>query len=394
MDIKGTDPALPEHVSQISVNGKSIYLVGTAHLSTESVEDVRKTVEAVNPDTICVELCESRYKAIVNRDAWRKMNIFRVIKEGKAVLLLAQLIMTSFYRRLGNKLGVQPGAEMLEGIKLAENNGLDLVLADRDIQVTLRRVWGNLGLWSKTKMLFQLVGGLIFTEEIDEKLIEDIKKKDQLENMMEIFAKSFPAVKKYLIDERDLYLAQKIRNAPGSTVVAVVGAGHSVGIRDQIQKEKSVEHITEVPRKSNVMKVIKWAIPGIIVSLIIAGFIKGGAGHSMESIYIWVLVNGILSAFGAAVALGHPLTILASFIGAPLTSLNPMIAAGWVAGLVQAVVKKPTVADLEELPSAILTVKGFWMNPVCRILLVVVLANLGSALGTLIAGSWIAVRVI
>ena len=392
--MKGIDPALPEHVSQISVNGKSIYLVGTAHLSTESVEDVRKTVVAVNPDTICVELCESRYKAIVNRDAWRKMNIFRVIKEGKAVLLLAQLIMTSFYRRLGNKLGVQPGAEMLEGIKLAENNGLDLVLADGDIQVTLRRVWGNLGLWSKTKMLFQLVGGLIFSEEIDEKLIEDIKKKDQLENMMEIFAKSFPAVKKYLIDERDLYLAQKIRNAPGSTVVAVVGAGHSVGIRDQIQKEKSVEHITEVPRKSNVMKVIKWAIPGIIVSLIIAGFFKGGTGHSMESIYIWVLVNGILSAFGAAVALGHPLTILASFIGAPLTSLNPMIAAGWVAGLVQAAVKKPTVADLEELPSAILTVKGFWMNPVCRILLVVVLANLGSALGTLIAGSWIAVRVI
>ena len=141
------------------------------------------------------------------------------------------------------------------------------------------------------------------------------------------------------------------------------------------------------------MKVVKWAIPVLIVTLIIAGFFKGGTGHSMESIYIWVLVNGILSAFGAAVALGHPLTILASFIGAPITSLNPMIAAGWVAGLVQAGVKKPTVADLEELPSAILTVKGFWMNPVSRILLVVVLANLGSALGTFIAGSWIAVRV-
>lgn len=393
MDMTDSEPALPEHVSHISVNGKGIYLVGTAHLSKESVEDVRKTVEAVNPDTICVELCESRYKAIVNRDAWRKMNIFKVIKEGKAVLLLAQLVMTSFYRRLGNQLGVQPGAEMLEGIKLAENKGLHLVLADRDIQVTLRRVWGNLGLWSKIKMLSQLAGGLFFSEEIDEKLIEDIKKKDQLENMMEIFAKSFPAVKKYLIDERDLYLAQKIRNAPGRTVVAIVGAGHSAGIRDQIQKEKSVEHISEVPRKSNVMKVLKWAIPGIIITLIIAGFFKGGAGHSMESIYIWVLVNGTLSAMGAAVALGHPLTILASFIGAPLTSLNPMIAAGWVAGLVQAGVKKPTVADLEELPSAILTVKGFWMNPVSRILLVVVLANLGSALGTFIAGSWIAVRV-
>jgi len=393
MDMTGTDPALPEHVSHISVNGKSIYLVGTAHLSTESVEDVRRTVEAVKPDSICVELCESRHKAIVNRDAWRKMNIFRVIKEGKAVFLLAQLIMTSFYRRLGKQLGVQPGAEMLEGIKIAENNGLSLVLADRDIQVTLRRVWGNLGLWSKMKMLVQLAGGLFFSEEIDEKLIEGIKKKDQLENMMEIFAKSFPAVKKYLIDERDIYLAQNIRNAPGSTVVAVVGAGHVAGIREQIQKENSLVPLTEVPRKSNVMKVMKWSIPGLIIALVIAGFFKGGTAHSIESIYIWVLVNGILSAFGAAVALGHPLTILASFIGAPLTSLNPMIAAGWVAGLVQAGVKKPTVADLEELPSAILTVKGFWMNPVSRILLVVVLANLGSALGTFIAGSWIAVRV-
>jgi pheromone shutdown-related protein TraB len=389
----GTDPALPEHVSQISVNGKIIYLVGTAHLSKESVEDVRKTVEAVSPDTICVELCESRHRAIVNRDAWRKMNIFRVIKDGKAVFLLAQLIMTSFYRRLGKQLGVQPGAEMIEGIRIAESHGLHLVLADRDIQVTLRRVWGNLGLWSKARMLFQLAGGLFFSEEIDEKLIEEIKKKDQLENMMEIFAKSFPEVKKYLIDERDLYLAQMIRNAPGRTVVAVVGAGHAAGIRDQIQNDKPVGHLTEVPRKSNVMKVIKWAIPVLIITLIVAGFFKGGTGHSMESIYIWVLVNGILSAFGAAVALGHPLTILASFIGAPLTSLNPMIAAGWVAGLVQAGVKKPTVADLEELPSAILTVKGFWMNPVSRILLVVVLANLGSSLGTFIAGSWIAVRV-
>lgn len=392
--MKKNDQQLPEQVSGILVNGKSIYLVGTAHLSRESVEDVRRTIALVHPDTICVELCPSRHKAMVKRDAWRQMNIFRVIREGKAVFLLAQLIMTSFYRRLGQQLGVQPGAEMLEGVTIAKRDGLDLVLADRDIQVTLKRVWSHLGLWSRIKMLFQITGGLVFSEKIDENLIEQIKKKDQLENMMEIFAKSFPAVKKYLIDERDLYLAQKIRNAPGRTIVAIVGAGHAAGIKEMIQRESPIEHLMEVPRRSPIMKTIKWAVPLCILILIITGFFKGGTRHSIESIYIWVLVNGLLSALGAAVAFGHPLTILASFIGAPLTSLNPMIAAGWVAGLVQAGVKKPTVADLEDLPGSIMTVKGFWMNPVSRILLVVVGANLGSSLGTVIAGSWIAARVL
>jgi pheromone shutdown-related protein TraB len=384
---------LPESVDEITVDGKRLYLVGTAHVSRESVQDVRDTVERVQPDTVCVELCEARHRAIVQQDTWKKMNIFRVIREGKAVFLFAQLVMTSFYRRLGEQLGVQPGAEMIEGIKLAQQSGAGLVLADRDIQVTLKRVWGYLGVWNKLKMLAQLLAGLFIVEKIDKKMIEDIKKKDQLENMLESMAKAFPEVKKRLIDERDIYLAQKIRSAPGKTVVAVVGAGHIPGIKEYISHDISVEPLMEVPRKSSVLSVLKWAIPGVILLLVAAGFMKGGARHSLESLYIWVLVNGSLSAIGAAMALGHPLTILASFFGAPLTSLNPMIAAGWVAGLVQAWVKKPTVSDLEDLPKAILTVRGFWINPVSRILLVVVLANLGSSLGTFIAGSWIAVRV-
>jgi pheromone shutdown-related protein TraB len=390
--MKNSDLILPASVSHINSNGKNVYLVGTAHVSKKSVEDVRNTIEAVRPDTVCVELCAARHKAIVQRNDWKQMNIFKVIKEKKALFLLAQLILSSFYRMIGKQLGVQPGAEIIEGILQAEKNGSELVLADRDVEITLKRVWGHLNLWNRLKMAAQILAGLLFVEKIDENMIEDIKKKDQLETILETFTRSFPEVKKRLIDERDIYLAQKIRNAPGTTIVAVVGAGHVPGIKQHIHGHMALEPLIEIPPKSVIPAILKWAIPVLIAALLVAGFFKGGAQHGIESIYIWILVNGVLAALGAAIALAHPLTILASFIGAPLTSLNPMIAAGWVAGLVQAWVKKPTVSDFEELPTAITSLKGFWTNPVCKILLVVVMANLGSSLGTFISGGWITAR--
>ncbi len=387
-----SDFTLPASVHHITIEGKNIYLVGTAHVSKKSVEDVSNTIETVNPDAICVELCAARHKAIVQRDNWKQMNIFKIIKEKKAVFLLAQLIMSSFYRRIGEQLGVQPGAEMVEGIKQAEKTGAELVLADRDIEITLKRVWRNLNFFNKLKMASHILATLFIGEKIDESLIEKIKEQDQLETILENFSESFPEVKKRLIDERDIYLAQKIRSAPGTTIVAVVGAGHVPGIQQHIHKNEPIAPLVEVPPKSIIPAILKWAIPALILTLLVAGFFKGGRQHSVESIYIWILVNGILSAVGAAIALAHPLTILATFIAAPITSLNPTIAAGWVSGLVQTWVKKPTVSDLEDLPNAISSVKGFWMNPVSKILLVVVLANLGSSLGTFISGSWIAAR--
>jgi len=387
-----TDLQLPESVTNIKLENKDIYLVGTAHVSKKSVKDVRETVEKIKPGTICVELCESRYKSIIQRDSWKKLDIFKVIKEKKALFLLAQLIMTSFYRKLGQQLGIEPGAEMVEGIKQSEKTNATLILADREIEITLKRVWGYLNFWNKLKMMSQILAGLLFSEKIDEDLIEQMKKQDQLETIMETFTKAFPEIKKRLIDERDIYLSEKIKNAPGKVVMAVVGAGHVPGIQKQIHKENSLETITEVPPKSIVPEIIKWAIPVAIVTLLVIGFLKGGTQHSIQSIYIWVLVNGVLSALGAALAFAHPLTILSAFFGAPLTSLNPMVAAGWVAGLVQVWVKKPTVSDFEDLPNAISSVKGFWKNPVSRILLVVVFANLGSSFGTFISGSWIAAR--
>jgi pheromone shutdown-related protein TraB len=383
--------ALPERVSRVKVDDKDIYLVGTAHLSKESVEDVQTTVERVRPNTICVELCEARYQALTQADSWNKMDIFKVVRQKKAVFLLAQLILTSFYRRLGEKLGIQPGAEMLAGIELAEETGAELILADRNIEITLKRVWGYLGFWNKLKLFMQVALGVFSREEIDTNMIEDLKKQDQLETVMAEFAGKFPEIKRRLIDERDVYLAQRIRTAPGPIVVAAVGAGHIPGIVQQIQQDHDLDKLRELPPKAHWPILFKWGIPAAIVALLVYGFTKGST-HGIENIYIWVLVNGLLSAIGAALALAHPLTILSAFLAAPLTSLNPLVAAGWVAGLVQAIIKKPKVRDLEDLPEAISSVKGFWTNPVTRILLVVALANLGSVLGTWVAGLWIGAR--
>jgi len=383
---------LPEAVTTVYTDQKTIYLVGTAHVSKESVDDVRESVAAISPDTVCIELCEPRYKTMKQRDNWKNMDVFKVIKEGKAFFLLGQLILSAFYKRLGAQLGVEPGAEMMEGIRQAEQSGATLVLADRPIEITLKRVWGYLSFWKKMDMLSQVIASLFVTEKIDESTVENLKQKDQLEGAMEMFGEAFPEVKKRLIDERDIYLAQKIKEAPGNCIVAVIGAGHVPGIVEHIQTDHNLAVLETLPPKSIAPQILKWGIPAVILVLFIAGFLEGGRENLATNIYIWVLVNGILSAVGAAIAFAHPITIAASFIAAPLTSLNPTIGAGIVAGLIQALVKKPTVGDLENLSEAITSVRGFWYNPMTRILLVVLLVSLGSMAGTFISGGWIAAR--
>ncbi len=385
-------PQTSDSISCIHLDGRQIHLVGTAHVSPESVEDVRETINTVQPDTIAVELCQPRYEAMTNKDAWRNMNIFKVLREKKAVFLLAQLLMSSFYKRLGEKLGVQPGAEMLTAAQMANERGATLVMADRKIEITLKRLWGYLGFWTKLKLFVHMIASIFVGEEIDAEMIEQIKHKDQLEAVMAEFSEKFPEIKRRLIDERDIYLAQKIRQSPGKRVVAVVGKGHVEGIKQHIQKDINLTELEVIPPKSIWPKIFKWAIPTAILALIIYGFYKEGAAHAVENVYIWILVNGILSAVGAAVALGHPLTIVSAFFAAPLTSINPFMAAGWVAGLVQAWIRTPKVDDFEALPKTTASLKAFWVNPVTKILLVTALANLGSVLGTYIAASWIATR--
>ena len=384
--------SLPSSATKVELEGKTIYIVGTAHVSAQSVQDVRAAVAAVRPDTIAIELCEPRYQGLVKKNAWRNTNIFQVVKQGKAMFLLAQLVMQSFYRRLGKQLEVEPGAEMLAGAACAEETGAKLELIDRRIDITLKRVWRHLGFWHRMKLAGVLVEAMFSSEEIEGKDIEALKKQDQLEALMGEMGKAFPEIKKRLIDERDVYLAQKLRLSPGERIVAVVGAGHVPGMLKAIQQAMPLAELESLPAPSRWSKIWPWLIPAGVLALIAWGFFQGGAERGIDSLVIWAGVTGSMAALGAAAALPHPLTVLSAFLAAPLTTLHPALAAGWVAGLVEAWLRPPAVGDFEALPEAMESLRKFMRNPVVRILLVVVTTNIGASLGTFVAIPWIASR--
>ena len=383
---------MPSGATKVELEGKTVYIVGTAHVSAKSVQDVRAAVAAVKPDTIAIELCEPRYQGLVKKDAWRHTNVFQVIRQGKAMFLLAQLLMQSFYRRLGRQLEVEPGAEMMAGAACAEETGAKLELIDRRIDVTLKRVWRHLGFWHRVKLFGLLVEAMFSSETIGSADIEALKKQDQLEALMGEMGKAFPEIKKRLIDERDVYLAQKLRAAPGKCIVAVVGAGHVPGMLKAIQTTMPVAELEGLPPPSRWSKIWPWLIPAGVLALIAWGFFHGGAERGIDSIAIWVGVTGSLAAFGALLAWPHPLTVLSAFLAAPLTTLHPALAAGWVAGLVEAWIRPPAVGDFEALPEAMESMRKFFRNPVVRILLVVVTTNVGASIGTFVAIPWIAAR--
>ena len=378
------------NVHEIILDGKKILLIGTAHISQSSVDEVNTVINQVKPDTVCIELCSSRYQAMLAKDQWKNMDIFKVIREGKSFLLFANLIMTAFQKRLGSKIGVKPGSEMFEAANLAEKLGSELVLADRDVKITLQRTWRGMGFWGKMKVLGQLLTSLFIREEISKEEIEKLKESDALSEAMKMLAEQSPEMKRILIDERDQYMAEKIRQSMGKLIVAVVGAGHVKGLTAELDNKHNLADLESVPPTGKAVAWLKWGIPALIIALIVYGFFTVDTDVSIEMIQRWVLINGTLSALGTAAAFGHPLTIAVAFIAAPFTSLNPTIAAGWVAGLVEALLRKPQVRDFENLTDDITHLKGFWKNNITRILLVVIFANLGSAIGTFAGGFAIA----
>ena len=378
------------NVHEILLDGKKILLIGTAHISQSSVDEVNTVINQVNPDTVCIELCSSRYQAMLAKDQWKNMDIFKVIREGKSFLLFANLIMTAFQKRLGSKLGVKPGSEMFEAANVAEKLNSELVLADRDVKITLQRTWRGMRFWGKMKVLGQLLASLFIREEISKEEIEKLKESDALSEAMKMLAEQSPEMKRILIDERDQYMAEKIRQSMGKLVVAVVGAGHVKGLTAELENKHNLAELESVPPTGKAVAWLKWGIPAMIIALIVYGFFTVDTDVSIEMIQRWVLINGTLSALGTAAAFGHPITIAVAFIAAPFTSLNPTIAAGWVAGLVEALLRKPQVRDFENLADDITHLKGFWQNNITRILLVVIFANLGSAIGTFAGGFAIA----
>ena len=383
----------PDNVQVLEIGGRRIVLVGTAHVSRSSVAEVREVIEREAPDTVCVELDKARHRALTQGEAWREMDIVQVIRQGQGAMLLAHLILSAFQRRIGDKLGVKPGAEMIEAVRLADARNATLVLADRDVRVTLRRTWANLGWWDKARLGTELMAALVVSPAISEEEIEQLKERDMLGQVMESFARAFPRAKATLIDERDVYLAEKLRAAPGGRIVAVVGAGHLAGIMERLRgpavPAEALAALETVPPKSKVVRVLQWAIPLAVLGLIARGFATSGLEVGLEMVAIWVGVNGGLSALGALLALAHPVTIASAFVAAPITSLNPMIGAGWVAGLVEAALRRPRVIDFERLPDDLASLKGFWRNGITRILLVGLLSSVGSAIGTFAGAFWV-----
>jgi pheromone shutdown-related protein TraB len=377
-------------LTRLKIQGREYILVGTAHVSRESVEEVVSVIRDEAPDRVCVEIGPTRYKTMTEKQSWSNLNIYQVIREKKVFFLLGNYVLASFQKRLGLDLGVKPGEEMMTAIRTAQEENIPFSLCDREIQVTLKRAWAKAGFWGKNKLLAALLSSAFSRQKLDAAQIEELKRKSALEGMMEELADYLPSVKEVLIDERDRYLASKIFNAPGEKIVAVVGAGHIKGMVEwlkELHEEKrssDLSDINSVPPPKPIRKVIPWLVPAAILGLFIAGFFMSGWEKVFSMFWKWVLVNGTLSALGALAALAHPLTLIASFIAAPITSMNPTIGVGIVTGILEAVFRKPRVIDFENLQEDILTFKGFYRNRFTHILLVFLFSSLGSAVGTFI----------
>jgi len=384
----------------VTLNGKEFCLIGTAHVSRESIEEVQNIIQEGLPDMVCVELDQGRYNSIMQKDDWEKLNLAKVFKEGKGFLLIANLVLAGFQRRLGNELGVKPGEEMKTAVQAAQKMEIPYSLCDREVHTTLMRAWARCGFWSKAKLLASLLASAFTTEKLSEKEIEDLKNKNELDGMMSELANYLPAVKEVLIDERDRYLAAKIWSSslketePRDTcqkITAIMGAGHIQGIKTHLEKlsrgEESadVSELENIPPSSFFSKIARFIIPAAIIALITAGFIHAGKEIGLSMITQWILWNGSLAALGAIIALGHPLAILVSFLGAPITSLNPFIGVGILSGIVQAALKKPRVSDVQQLTEDAANLKGIYQNRITRALLVFFLSSLGSSIGTFVS---------
>jgi pheromone shutdown-related protein TraB len=368
---------------------RKVHIIGTAHVSRKSVEEVQRVIRAVKPDTVCVELDQMRYEALTDETRWRKLDIFQVIRQGKVLFLMSSLALQAYQRRLGDQLGVRPGAELLAGVDVAKEIGAEVVLVDRDVQATLRRTWANLGFFNKVKLIGALGASVFDTEEIDEDQIEALKDREHINDMMSEFARVMPEVKGPLIDERDQYLMSAIEDAPGNTLVAVVGAGHVEGMTKQVGKSIDREALAKIPPPSKWMAALKWVIPVVIFAAFYWGYSKHEGESLVDMLYAWILPNAIFAGIFTAIAGGKVLSVITSIIASPITSLNPTIGAGMVVGLVEAWLRKPTVEDCEKLGKEVTTWAGMRKNPFSHVLIVAIAANLGSMIGAYVGFGWV-----
>lgn len=389
-------------IRSVEAGGREFLLLGTAHVSADSVTAVQETIRRGAPDHVCIEIDAGRYRSVTRKRDWSSLDIFQIIRQRQAFLLLSNLVLASFQRRMGVDTGVAPGAEMIAAVEEARAAGVGYSFGDRPVAATLRRAWARTGFWGKNKLLASMLASAFTSEKVSEEDLRKLQEQNELETMLQELADYLPSVKEVLIDERDQYLAQSIWDAEGSRVLAVVGAGHVPGIirwleklgaqsdaqgSDAVAADPLIdkEALERIPPPGPVRRAVPWVIPAVVAGLILWGFFRGGVEGGLQSLLRWILVNGTLSAAGALAALAHPITIIATFAAAPITSMNPTIGVGFVSGLLEAVLRKPQVRDFEELNNDIMSIRGVYRNRLTRILLVFLLSTIGSAAGTFIA---------
>jgi pheromone shutdown-related protein TraB len=303
--------------------------------------------------------------------------------------LLAHLALSTFQRRMGEQLGVQPGAELMAAVEMAKEVDAEVVLADRDVQVTLKRTWRNLSFFDKVSVFSGLVAGMFTQEEITEEELEKIKEKDQLSEMMDEFAKAFPSIKEPLIDERDSFLISSIEEAPGSKIVAVVGAGHVRGMTEKFGTTIDRESINVIPPKASWTGWLKWLVPLLVLAAFYVGISRNADRSIWDMLTMWIIPNSIVCALFTLLAGGKIASAMVGFFASPITSLNPTIGAGMAVGLTEAWLRKPTVEDAERIQSDVKSFGGVYKNPFTRVLWVAFLSNTGSALGAYAALLWL-----
>ncbi len=389
---------MEEPIQSFSIGESTITILGTAHVSRASADKAQELIESKQHDVICIELCQSRFNAMTDPNALAKMDLFDVIRSGKASMVTASLALGSYQQRMAEQLGIEPGLEMKTSIKHAKELDLPLVVIDREVGTTLKRVYHNVPFWKRIYIIAGLFTSVVSRETVSEEEIEKLKTGDLLETTFAQFSEDAKDLFVPLIDERDRYMTAKLlqtmKNNPGKNLLAVVGAGHVKGMTNYLQKHSVdslydpndvISQLDVIPKKRSWFKIIPW----VIVALVIFGFYLGfqkGPDMGWSLIWQWVVINGSLSALGAAIAGAHLITIITAFIAAPITSLNPTIGAGMVTAAMELFIRKPTVNDFSDLRKDTSSAWGWRKNRVAKILLIFVLSSLGSAIGTYVAG--------
>lgn len=383
-----------EPMIELQIGDSRVCLLGTAHVSRASADKVREMLHAGEFDAVAVELCPSRYDAILDPNAMARMNLFNVLKQGKGTMVAASLALGAYQQRLAEQFGIEPGAEQREAVNYAKETQTPILLIDREIGTTLKRIASNIVWWRRAGLFAGLLASLLSKEDVPEEEIERLKEGDILETTFAEFAEDRQDLYIPLIDERDRFMAARllddIQRDGHQNILAVVGAGHMQGIRRYLTEgiaspQQTLAELNALPASKRWPKLIPWAIVALIISGFVIGFMRSPQiGWSLVA--DWVLINGGLSALGALIAGAHPLTTITAFVAAPITSLNPTVGAGMVTAAVEIYLRKPQVGDFSELRHDTTHLKGWWRNRVSRTLLVFLFSTLGSAIGTYVAG--------